>query len=456
MDSQTPTTASALGTTGPVLLPDDPGYDEERSGFQAGYSHRPDLTVVAADADDVRAAVTHAAGRRLPVAVQSTGHGLAVPADGGVLVSTRRLTGLSIDPVARTARAGAGVRWAEVIKAAAEHGLAPMNGSAPGVGVVGYLTGGGLGILGRQFGYAADHVRAVELVTADGQLRRLTPDSEPDLFWAVRGGGGNFGVVTSIEFALAPLPRVYGGVLAFDGAYADEVLAAYPGWARSLPEELTSSLALMTWPDAPFAPEAFRGRHVTQLRIAFTGDAAEGERLVEPLRKVAPRLADRLREMPYTESHTIHSDPPEPHPYDGDNALVTGLSPQALGSLAGAEARESAVVQVKHLGGALGRAPEVPNAVGHRDADFLVTVLSVLFSRDRATARATHERILAPLEPHRVGRQLNHLFGRFGLEQVRDGYERDSWERLTRVKGEHDPENLFRLNHNIPPAGGSS
>ncbi|RII19482.1 Mitomycin radical oxidase [Streptomyces sp. YIM 130001] len=453
MNAKTPITASTLGTTGAVLLPDDPAYDEERSGFQAGYSHRPALTVVAAGPGDVRAAVAHAAGNRLPVAVQSTGHGLSAPADGGVLVSTRRLTDLHVDPATRTARAGAGVRWSEVIEAAAEHGLAPLNGSAPGVGVVGYLTGGGLGILGRQFGYAADHVRAFDLVTADGALRRVTPDSEPDLFWAVRGGGGNFGVVTSVEFDLVPLPTVYGGVLAFDGEHADEVLAAYPGWARSLPEELTSSLALMTWPDAPFAPEPFRGRHVTQLRIAFTGDPAEGERLVEPLRKVAPRLVDSLREMPYAESHTIHSDPPHPHPYDGDNALVTDLSPEALRTLAGPEARESAVVQIKHLSGAFGREPRVPNAVGHRDAEFLVSVLSALFTTDRETARAAHGRILAPLEPHRIGRQLNHLFGEFGEDRVRDAYERGTWERLTRVKGEHDPGNLFRLNYNIPPSG---
>ncbi|MDQ8700940.1 FAD-binding oxidoreductase [Streptomyces sp. LHD-70] len=439
-------TSSALplpDTRGPVLRPGDSGYDEARQGFQTAYAHRPALTVGAENADDVRAAVRYAGAHGLRVAVQSTGHGLAAAAgDDALLVATGRMKGLRIDPAARTARAEAGVTWAEVIAAAAGHGLAPLNGSAPGVGVVGYLTGGGLGILGRRFGYAADHVRSFDLVTADGALRHVTADTGPELFWALRGGGGGLGVVTAVEFDLVPLAEVYGGVLAFADEQVPGALAAYLTWTEGLPEELTSSVALMTWPDAPFAPEAYRGRYVLAVRVAYTGSASEGARLVAPLRELGP-MADDLRVMPYAESHTIHSDPPYPHPYDGDNALVTSVPGAALGALTGESARAGAVVQIKHLGGALGREPEVPNAVGFRGARYLVTVLSALFELDRSGARALHAQVLAPLAEVRLGRNLNHLFGEHEELAVRDAYEPSALRKLGAVRAACDPAGMF-------------
>ncbi|MDG4858024.1 FAD-binding oxidoreductase [Streptomyces sp. T-3] len=440
---------SSMNSLKSVLTAQDAGYDDERSGFQAAYAHRPALIVAAETADDVRAGVAYARENGLSVAVQSTGHGLSAATNGGVLISTRRLKDLTVDAGRLIARVGAGVTWAEVIAAGAPHGLAPVNGSAPGVGVVGYLTGGGLGILGRQFGYAADHVRSFEIVTADGALRQVDAEREPELFWAVRGGGGNFGVVTAVEFDLMPLTTVYGGILAFADEQVERALAAYVAWAETVPKELTSSAALMAWPDAPFAPEAFRGRYVLQVRVAFTGSAEEGERLVAPLREAAP-LVDNLRTMPYTESHTIHSDPPAPHPYDGDNLLVDDADEAALRSLTGDDAR-GAVVQVKHLGGALAREAEVPNAVGHRGARWLVSVLSPLFETDRETARAAHGRVLEPLRARKLGRNLNHLFGEFGEEVVRDAYEPGTLRRLAEVKAEYDPANAFRHTYNIKP-----
>ncbi|MGW0738209.1 FAD-binding oxidoreductase [Streptomyces sp. NPDC002851] len=449
MNQQTPV------TQGPVLRPGHPGYDDERSGFQAAYAHRPALIVGAESAADVRAGVAYARDRGLGVAVQSTGHGLSAATEGGVLITTGRMKDLVVDPVRRTARAAAGVRWAEVIEAAAAHGLAPLNGSAPGVGVVGYLTGGGLGILGRQFGPAADHVRSFDLVTADGEPRRVDAEHEPELFWALRGGGGGFGAVTAVEFDLVPLPRVYGGILAFADEQVEGALAAYVAWAQDLPEELTSSVALMQWPDAPFAPAAFRGRYVLQVRVAFTGSAAEGEQLVAPLREFGPRIVDNLRVMPYTESHTIHSDPPEPHPYDGDNVLIADApDAAALKSLTGTAAR-GAVVQVKHLGGALGRAPAVPNASGHRRARWLVSALSALYGTDRETVRGAHARVLAPLRGAALGRNLNHLFGEFGVEVVRDAYEPEAWARLGEVKAAYDPGGMFRYAYGVRLGVGS-
>jgi FAD/FMN-containing dehydrogenase len=212
---------------GQVLLPDEEGYDSERAGWNLAVEHHPKVIVVAVSAEDVAAAVRFAASEGLPVAVQATGHGPSVSADGAVLISTRRMTELEINPASATARIGAGVKWETVIEEAAPHGLAPLVGSTPDVGAVGYLTGGGLPVLGRRYGFAADHVRVLELVTADGRLRLATANRHPELFWAVRGGKGNFGVVTAVETDLMPVPRLYGGGLLFPGAATREVLG---GW----------------------------------------------------------------------------------------------------------------------------------------------------------------------------------------------------------------------------------
>ena len=290
---------------------------EELSGFQTGFTVRPAHVIAAASAEDVVAAVRHAAAERLPVTVRATGHGLPGPVEGGVLVSTRRMDQVSVDPVERTARVRAGVRWGQVVDAAAPHGLAPLNGSAPGVGAVSYTLGGGLGILAREFGYAADHVRSLDVVTADGRLRQVTRESAPDLYWALLGAGHGFGVVTELEIGLVPVRTLYGGSLAFDGRQVDPavVLRAYEAWTRTVPDGLTSSFAAVPYPDLPALPPHLRGRYVLSVRVAHTG--ADGERLVAPLREIGPVLADSLREMPYTESHTIHSDPDFPHAYYG-------------------------------------------------------------------------------------------------------------------------------------------
>ncbi|MYW31541.1 FAD-binding protein, partial [Streptomyces sp. SID2119] len=201
-------------------------------------------------------------------------------------IATRALDSVTVDPVRRTARIGAGASWGRVIEAAAPHGLAPLNGSSPSVGAVSYTLGGGLGILARKFGYAADHVRSLDVVTADGTARRVTPEREPELFWGLRGGGHRLGMVTGLEIALVAVERLYGGSIVFDGAWAGEVVRGYLEWTRTVPDTLTSSLAALVHPDLPQLPEELRGRYVISVRVAFTGDAAEGERLVAPLRAI--------------------------------------------------------------------------------------------------------------------------------------------------------------------------
>jgi FAD/FMN-containing dehydrogenase len=441
-----------------IVRPGDGDYDAERQGFQRAVEHRPGLIVPATGTDDVRAAIELATSEGRPVGVKATGHGVTTAADDtAVLITTHRMAGVRIDPAERTARVQAGARWGQVIEAAAEHGLAPLSGSSPGVGAVAYTLGGGLGLMSRRYGYAADHVRSVDVVTADGQARHVTADSDPDLFWALRGGRDNFGMVTAVEVDLVPVRRLYGGGLYFAAEHAREVVEAYRRWVGTVPEDLTSSIGLVPFPDLPTVPEPLRGRYVAHVRIAYLGDTATGDELVAPLRAVAPRLVDRLEDMPYTASGSIHSDPTQPHPYYGTSLMLRRLDAgdaSRLLDLAGPGAPIPAVIQLRHLGGALARAPTAPNSVGHREASFLLSVITFV-EGDVEANRALEARLRQALAPVTAGTNLNYLYGPAATpEAVRQAYEPDDHRRLRELKRTYDPVNTFRLNDNIPPATG--
>jgi FAD/FMN-containing dehydrogenase len=308
---------------------------------------------------------------------------------------------------------------------------------------VSYTLSGGLGILAREFGYAADHVRSLDVVTADGRLRRVTRESEPGLHWALLGAGHSFGVVTELEIDLVPVRTLYGGSLAFDGREVDPtgLLRAYEEWTRTVPDGLTSSFAAVPYPDVPALPPHLRGRYVLSVRVAYTG--ADGDQVVAPLRKSGPLLADSLREMPYAESHTIHSDPPEPHAYYGDSAVLSELEVARVGevlALVGPDAPGMCVVQVNHLGGAL--AKSAPNSVPYREGRFLVRLLAV---GDRATARTRLDPAFALLAPVTLGRALNFAFG--AGDRTEGLYDAETRKRLAGLKSEYDPANLFRRNY---------
>ncbi|NUR71968.1 MAG: FAD-binding oxidoreductase [Hamadaea sp.] len=446
---------------GRVLYPGDEGFADAVSGFLLTVTHRPAVVVLPADAGDVATAVRFAVDTGRPVAVQSTGHGKSVPADDAVLIATAGLRELTIDPGARTARIGAGLRWGEVAAAAAEHGLAPLMGSSPQVGVMGYLTGGGLPLTGRTFGFAADYVRSLDVVTADGVLRTVSPTEEPDLFWAARGGKSNFGCVVAAEIDLVPLRTVYGGELTFAGedpAYAARVLGSYVEWTRRQPEEMSSSVTLLRFPDAPQLPAEFRGRSLIQVRVIYAGEQERGAELLTPLRELGPEK-DTTAEVPYEEITEIYQDPKNPVLAHLRSALLRDLDDDAVRELVALIDPSSSGgpfpgVEIRHLGGALDRAPRRAHAVSTQGAAFH------LWSRmpappDRADAvRQVSDEVLARLAPWDTGAKLpGFLFDHDSApELVRRAYTAENYRRLAELKAKYDPDQLFRINHNIPPA----
>ncbi|MER6950578.1 FAD-binding oxidoreductase [Nonomuraea sp. NPDC000554] len=447
----------SLRVDGPVLLPGQDGFDEERTGFNLAVRHSPDVIVGATRAEDVAAAVEFAMGRGWPIAVQNTGHGFSTPIEGGLLISTRRMGGVRVDPRAGTARVEAGVRFEQVIREAAPYGLAPLNGSAPHVGVVSYTLGGGLPLLGRSHGWAADRVQAMDVVTADGRLRHITPDSDVDLYGALLGGRDNFGIVTGMEFDLVPVTRLYGGGLFFDSEDVPGLLEGYTEWTATVPRQMNSSVALIPFPDDPSVPEPMRGRYVYHVRIAFTGPPEEGERLVQPLRLIGLRLMETLSDLPYSQSSTIHDDPPIAMPWAADNAMLTSLDNKAIEALlghVGPDAPLPTIVELRHLGGALAEPPAHINAVGHRDAAYMLAVLTPLAGAGVADAHRCLNRLFHDLGPWRAGRFLNFMGhgDNADRERVRTSYEPHDHGRLAALKAVYDPTNAFRANYNIPPA----
>lgn len=427
-----------------TFRPGEPEYDAERTGFNLALDHRPELIVAATGPADVEAAVRRAAGGGLPVAVMASGHGPSVPADGAVLISTRRMDGVRIDPDARTARVEAGTPWHAVVDAAARHGLAPLNGTHPNTGVVGYTLGGGIALLGRQFGYAADRVRWLDVVGADGHTRRVDADSDPDLFWALRGGKGNFGVVVAMEFDLFPIPRLYAGGLYFAPEAAADVLHAYLEWTRTAPEELASSILLARLPPG----------YVVHLRLTYPGPAEEAEPIIAPLRELGPRLDDTVRDMPYTDVASIHHEPTDPMPAYDRSLLLGELDSQAADAIlgqAGPEANASYILELRHLGGAFARPPEVPSAVGGRDGAFSLFSASG-FAPDRLEdARREHDALHAAVAPWSTGGAVLNFMGIDDAtpDRVRAAFATKDFARLQELKAQYDPDDLFRINHRI-------
>ncbi|HEX2375982.1 MAG TPA: FAD-binding oxidoreductase [Gaiellales bacterium] len=443
--------------TGDVVLPGDPEWDAARLAWNLAVDQRPAMVALPETSDDVAAVVAYAAQAGLRVAVQGTGHGAV--ARGGelsdsILLKMERMRGVQIDAAGRTARVEAGVIWSEVAEAAAEHGLATLAGSSPDVGVVGYTLGGGLSWLGRRHGLAASSVVSVEIVTADGELRRIDAETDADLFWAVRGGGGSFGAVTAIEFALFPLAEVYAGVMLWPIERASEILHAWREWAADMPDDMTTVGRLLQLPPIPDIPEPLRGRSFVAVEAFYLGDEAEGTALVAPIRALGAEI-DTVATIPVAALQHVHMDPEHPVPGLGDGMLLDDLSATSIDALVAAAGPGSGSpflsVEVRQLGGAIARPAAGGGAVSHLDADFALYAVGIAMSPEQAAAISAHVSLLhealAPWASETT--YLNFAEADIAGDRLFGPY---AHHRLRAVKAAYDPADLFRSNHPVVPA----
>jgi FAD/FMN-containing dehydrogenase len=442
---------------GTVVFPSDEGWDEARRAWNLAADQRPGAVVYAESAEDVAAVVELAARRGYRVAPQGTGHfapALGRLDDETILLKTERMRGVEVDAEGRRVRVEAGVLWQEVVAAAAPHGLAALHGSAGDVGVVGYTLGGGIGWYARRHGLAANSVLAVELVTADGRVVRADAECDPELFWAVRGGGGSFGVVTALELELFPIAEVFAGALFFPIERAPEVLKAYRAWAETVPDEVTSCGRLMQFPPFPDVPEPLRGNGFALVEVAFLGDEAAGEELLRPLRALGPVL-DTAATIPASRLPELHMDPPQPVPGEGDGTMLRELTDEtvdALVSVAGAGSGSQLVsVELRQLGGALARRAPGAGATAALDGAFAVFAVGMAPTPEAgAEARERIGLVLDELAPWTAERTYFNFTERaVAAEEIHDA---DTLGRLRELKADLDPRGIFRVVHPVSPA----
>jgi FAD/FMN-containing dehydrogenase len=447
--------AFEAGLKGSILVPGSPDYAEARLVNSANNDGHPALIVRAADADDVARTVTLARESGLTLSVRGGGHSLAGfgTNDGGIVLDLRAMKGLHIDPERRLAWAQPGLTAGEYTTAAAAHGLATPFGDTASVGIAGLTLGGGIGFLTRKYGLAIDALQAVEIVTADGRQVTASAESHPDLFWAVRGGGGNFGVVTRLQFRLYPVGEILGGAL-FMPATRDVLRSLVP-IAASAPEELTTISFLMHIPPAPFAPTELVGTLSLVVMFVWTGDPDAGQAAIQPFREVATPLIDMAMPMPYPAIYQFTAAGEQRGLAIHRSRFLDAIDDDAIDALLGAMAAPSspfAMVQLRVLGGAMARVTADETAFAHRDAPVLALVITPYEDpATEAAQRAWAEGLHDALAVHDAGVYSNFLEVE-GDERIRDAYPGGTYERLADVKRRYDPSNLFRMNQNIRPA----
>jgi hypothetical protein len=383
------------GLTGEVVLPGQPGFDDARQAFNLAADQEPAAVVFAGSARDVAAAITFAADHGLRIAAQGTGHNAMPlgPLTDTILLKTHRMNRVDIDPLAQTARVEAGTVWSDVVQAAAKHGLAPLPGSSGNVGVAGYTLGGGVSFLGRKYGLSASNVRAIEVVTADGQPRRADREHEPDLFWALRGGGGSFGIVTALELRLFPVTQLYAGILWYPIERGPDVLHAWRDLTRgTVPDELTTLGRFLRLPPIPELPAEIRGKSFALVEAFHLGDQAQADELLAPLRALRP-VNDTIATITVPELLHVHMDPEQPAASLGDGLMLSRLPDQAIDALVSTVGRNAAFplasVEVRHLGGELGRGRRDNGALASLQAPYLLYAAGITPTPDLAApARA--------------------------------------------------------------------
>ena len=453
----TPLPAEALRGLcgGAVHLPGDPGYDHARMPWNVAVDQRPAAVALPRTVDDVRDLVRAASAAGLRVAPQSTGHGAGPLAEGGlddvVIVRTSGMAAVSVDPAARIGRAEGGALWQDVVDAVAPHGLAALHGSSPDVAVAGYSLGGGLGWYARKLGLATNSVTAVELVTADGALVRADAHQHQDLFWALRGGGGSFGLVTAIEFRLHAIADVYAGMLLWDRERAPEVVRAWAGWSATAPDEVTTSMRVMSFPPIPELPEFLRGRQVVVIDGAVLTDDSTAQSLLAPLRALRPEI-DTFGRVPSASLTRLHMDPEGPTPAVATGTLLAQLPEEAVAAFLAEVGPGSTTsllsAELRQLGGALGRhhpgAGALPRLEGAYAGFFVAMAPTPQLA---AQGRADADRLVAALAPWSSERAVLNF-----TEQRTDtsaAYGAEAWARLCAVRASVDPHELFVANHPV-------
>jgi FAD/FMN-containing dehydrogenase len=439
--------------TGRVIAPDDADYDTARTVFSGAIDRRPAVIVRVADPSDVSKVVLLAGETGLELAIRSGGHSGAGHSvcDGGIVLDLSEMRGLEIDAERRTAKAETGLTAGDYTVATGAHGLATGFGDSGSVGIGGITVGGGVGYLVRKYGLTIDDLIAADIVTADGQLRQVDAETEPDLFWAIRGGGGNFGVVTRFQFRLHEVDAVVGGLLLLPAT--PQVIRSFVAEAEAAPEELSAIINVMTAPPLPFVPTEYHGRIVIMAMMAYSGPPESGQRAIAPFRQLATPIADLVRPMRYPDIYA----PEEPgyHPVAAGRTLFAdtvdaGAAEAIVGHLQASTA-PMAVAQIRVLGGAMARVPVEATAFAHRLRPILVNVAAVYGRTDEAARHEAWASDFAAALRQGGGAYANFL-GDEGAARVREAYPGSTWDRLSTIKARYDPTNLFRLNQNIPPA----
>jgi hypothetical protein len=445
---------SDLKLDGRVATADDADWDEARQAWNLAADLQPAAVAFVESADDVAKVIRFAGDNGVRVAGQGTGHGAGAlgPLEDTILIKTERMRGIEVDPDTQTARVDAGVQSSELGEAAHEHGLTSLPGSSPNVGVIGFSLGGGLGWLGRRHGFGCNRVRAIELVTADGEPRRVDADNEPDLFWALRGGGGGYGIVTALELDLLPISEVYGGALLPPAELGADVVLGYRDWAADLSDEVTSALRFLHLPPIPEVPEPLRDRPLLMIIAASIGTREEGEKVIAPLRELGEPVMDTYDQMPASGLSRIAMDPEPPVPGIGHHMMLRDLPGEAIDALFGVAGPESGspllLVELGQLGGALGRPAENPGALDKLDAGFVLFGIGLPMAPEMGEAINKHLDLLEEtMQPWAAkGGYVNFAERPAPIESL---MPEDTAKRLAEVKRHWDPDGLIVANHAV-------
>lgn len=443
---------------GQILIPEDIGYDSARQAWNLAVDQHPAIILIAHSANDIVEAVRFANVQDLSIAVQATGHGVIREANDSLLIVTSQMTDVRVDTDSQTAWIGAGAKWGRVLTQTQIVGLAPLLGSSPDVGAVGYTLGGGMGWLARKYGLSTDNVNYFEVVTTDGEIVRASQIENDDLFWGLRGGGGNFGIVTGMEIRLHPVTTVYGGNLFYTIQQAKEIYTRFRQWIVNAPDELTSSVVLMNFPPMPEIPELLRGQSFVLVRGCYCGSVQEGEMLMEYWRNWQTPLLDDFKKMPFSDVATISNDPVDPVPGVSSGAWLANISNAVADILTHYILPQGGApmlmfAEIRHAGGAIAWVDSGSAAYGNRNAMYSLQVVGVAPTPEIKRAVRKHiAQLKSDLMPHlHGGIYMNFLEGEEARDRTRQGFSPEAYTRLRALKTKYDPRNMFSHSYDIPP-----